>query len=251
MPCVSAFHPAPIAPEIVPGGSRPLARTRHGAGVSSSGRISRRPDPAADHADEGRPMSRSGIAEEAAEEVRATPRGPCRGPAPRLAGPRGEPGAAHARPPAGRQPGLHDRPGVRGHPPALVARPEGDGRVVPGGDVVLARLRAAPGDRRVRLHVRRPVHRGRPAGAGRAGRLAGDPLRRRGRARVPAHGPGRPVPDRPRRAHPGLARCSSRPTCAASASRPCRCWSWPRSTGSSPGGGRPGPCSGSRRPGRR
>ena len=41
----------------------------------------------------------------------------------------------------------------------------------------------------------------RPAGAGRAGGLARDPFRRPGRAPVPAHGPGGPVPDRRRRAH--------------------------------------------------
>ena len=57
---------------------------------------------------------------------------------------------------------------------------------LPGGDVVLAAVRPAPGHRRLHLHLRRPVHRGRPAAPRRAGRLAGHPLRRPRRPAVPA-----------------------------------------------------------------
>ena len=92
-------------------------------------------------------------------------------------------GTAQARPAADRQPELHDGAGVRGHDPAVVARPARDGRVVPGGHVVLAVLRLAASHRRLHVHVRRPVHRGGPAAPRRPGGLAGHPLRRRRRAR--------------------------------------------------------------------
>ena len=142
--------------------------------------------------------------------------GPTHGPKPLPRYPRlsrrawGQPGAAHARPPAGCQPELHDRSGLRGYDPARLARPAGDGRVVSGGHVVLAGVRAAPGDGRVRLDIRRAIHRRGPAGAGRAGGLARDSFRHPGRAAVPAHGPGGPVLDRGRRAHAGLAGTRSR-----------------------------------------
>ena len=49
----------------------------------------------------------------------------------------------------------------------------------------------------------------------------------------------------------GAAGAGGRSTCAAWLRRHCRCWSWPRSTASSPAAARPGRCSASRRSARR
>ena len=71
--------------------------------------------------------------------------------------------------------------------------------------MVLAHVWAAPGDRRLRFDLRRPVHRGQTPRASWAGRLAGDSLRRAGRTAVLARDTGRPLADRYGRTHKGPA----------------------------------------------
>ena len=102
--------------------------------------------------------------------------------------------------------------------------------VVPGGDVVLAALRPAAGDRRVHVHVRRPVHRGEPAGTRRPGGLAGNSLSRSSPGLLfLVDGPGRSLFLIALGGHPASnSAARRRPICNVWSSRRCRCSSWPR-----------------------
>ena len=60
---------------------------------------------------------------------------------------------------------------------------------------------------------------------------------------VPRGRPARAVPHRHRRAHARSSQKLETIYLRCLASRRCRCWSWPRSTASSPAAGRPGRCS--------